>query len=460
VKEYDLIVIGAGAGTKISTPAARLGKKVAIIEQEAVGGTCLNRGCIPSKMLIHPANVLTHYRSLTKHYITPGQEAVDFASLVNRINEAIDHESDSAEVSYDSISTLDLYKGEAQFIDNHSVRVQEEVLTAPVIVIAVGSRPSIPPIPGLADTPFMTSKEALRNTTLPKKLIVIGGGYIGTELGHAYQSYGTETVFFVRDCYLSREDKDVRTSFMEEFTKSHKTHFGTSNLAVTYEEGVFTVTGTSETGETISETADALLVATGVASNTDTLGLNNTDIKLTNRGFVAVNDQLKSTVEGVYAIGESAGKFFFRHSANFEGEYLFNHLFGSQEDAREPIKYPPMPHAVFSSPEIAAIGPTEEELKEAGVPYVVGRNEYQHSAQGMARLPEVGFVKLLFHKETQELLAAHIIGEEASIMIHQLIQAMHHKATLDDILAVIYIHPTLPEVVRNAARKAKTLLTE
>jgi mycothione reductase len=454
MKQYDLIVIGAGGGTKVASPAARLGNKVAIIEKEDLGGTCLNRGCIPSKMLIHPANVLTHSQDLKKYAIEQtGEFIVDFEALVNRVTETIQKESAGIAQTYQDIENLDYYAGTATFKDNHTIAVNGEELTAPKIVIATGSRPFIPPIPGLENTPFMTSREALRPKKQPKKLLVIGGGYIATELGHMYSALGSETVFFVRDCYLSREDETIQKAFQAAFTEKHPTHFGVRGLAVSYENETFTVTGTDGNGTKVTETGDALFVATGVVPNTDSLGLENTDITLNPRGYIEVSDYLETATPGVYAMGDVIGNYLFRHSANFEGEYLLGQLFQQHQPA--PIAYPPMPHAVFSYPEIGGVGSTEAELQADNVNYLAVTHKYEQSAQGMARLPDHGIVKLLFNRDTKKLLGAHILGEEAATMAHQLILGITLGATSEDLLRMIYIHPALPEIVRNAVRKAE-----
>jgi dihydrolipoamide dehydrogenase len=197
-------------------------------------------------------------------------------------------------------------------------------------------------------------------------------------------------------------------------------------------------------------------VAAGVVPNTDTLGLENTDIKVNDHGFIQVDDCLRTTAEGVYALGDCIGRYLFRHSVNFEGEYLFRTLF--VEKRTEPIRYPPVPHAIFTHPQIASVGKTEDQLKEEGIDYVAGVNPYEKSAMGMARLSDHGFVKILIDRKTQKILGGHIIGEEASDMIHMIIALMTKDGTLDDLLNMIYIHPALPEIVRNAARKAREIL--
>lgn len=445
MKTYDLIVIGGGGGLNLASAAAASGYKAAIIEKEKLGGTCLNRGCIPSKMLIHPANVAEAIRSAGKFGFLTGKLHIKFSRLVKRISHTVDEESASIKPNYD------FYQGEAKFLSNKFVQVGGQQLTAKHIVIAAGARPFIPPIPGLQGTPYMTSREALRNMKLPKRLLVIGGGYIGCELGHAYGSFGSEVHFIVRGEFLQREDGDVKKEFTRVFSKWHTAHYGTVSK-VAYHNKTFTLTVQQNGGLKKQVTGDALLVATGIRPNSDLLGLENTTIKTNTDGFIAVNPYLETSVPGVYAIGDIVGRYMFRHSVNFEAEYLARDLF--VEKKRKPLRYPPMPHVIFTLPEIGAVGKTEEELKQEKKDYVVGWEEYKNRAQGLARLSDHGFVKLLADKKSRKVLGAHILGEEAGTMIHQLVLAMTLNATIDDLAKMITVHPALPEVIASAVDDA------
>lgn len=456
-KNYDVIVIGSGGGSKITRPAANLGLKVAIIEKGALGGTCLNHGCIPSKMLIHPADIASHLKDADKFSLEINQKfGVRFEELITRVTNTIAKDSNSIAPAYAKHPNIDLYPHTAKFISNNVIEVNGEQLHGDKIFIAVGARASIPNIPGLAGTPYFTYKEALRNTTQPKKMIVLGGGYIAVELGYFYAALGTDVTFLVRSTMAKGEDRDVQQEFQETFCKKHDVRLGITPTNIAHDGTEFTVNFTCPKEGNVSMKADALFIATGVTSNADTLALENTDIKVDSNGWIQVDDHLQTAVENVYAFGDVIGRYLFRHNANFEGEYLFQNVF--DEMFPEPINYPPMPHAIFSNPQVAGVGETEQELEEMGISYVVGLNPYKSSAMGMALLSESGFCKLLFHRDSKKLLGAHIIGEEASNMIHMCIAYMNMGGTLDDMLRTIYIHPALPEIVRNAARKAQAQL--
>lgn len=463
MKNYDLIIIGTGGGTKLR-PAANLGKKVAIIEKEDLGGTCLNRGCIPSKMLIYPSDLITHWMEDKSEFFikSSGDYSVDFAALVERTTATVVKDSKSIEPGYQSHPNVDLYYGHARFVDTKVVEVNGEQMTAEKIYIATGSRPRIPNIPGLEGTPYMTSREALRNTELPKKMIVIGGGYIAVELGHFYGAMGTEMHFLVRSGMISAEDKDVRAAFTEDFSKRYNVHLKTFPTQVEYRDEIFYVTVTDEAGQESVMEADSLFVTTGIVPNSDDLGLEHTAIETNQQGNIVVNDHLETAESGVYALGDVVGNYYFRHSVNFEGEYLLGQHYLSQP--KSAIKYPPVPHAIFSYPQVAGVGVTEDELikagKVAGTDYVTATNEYKKSAMGMAMRPRVGFVKLIADKSSRKLIGAHIIGDKSSDIIHMLIAYMTMEATVDDLLEMIYIHPALSEVIRNAARKLVVELSQ
>lgn len=453
-QDFDVIIIGTGGGTKLR-PASALGKKVAVIEKDDLGGTCLNRGCIPSKMLIYPADTLSHLKEMEKFGVKfNGDFTVDWRSLVERVTATVAHDSASIEPMYEKDPNVTLFKGHGRFVENKVVEVNGERLRGEKIYIATGSRPTIPDIPGLAGTPYMTSAEALRRLDMPKSLIVIGGGYIAVELGHFYSAMGVETDFVVRSGMLKAEDKDIRAEFERDFTAKHRVHMPAQMISVAY-DGEFTVTIEAD-GERKILKAEALLVAVGVTPNSDDLGLDKTDIRVNKDGFIAVDDYLETGVDGVYALGDVIGRYLFRHSVNFEGEYLFNQHFKGA--ARSPIVYSPVPHAVFSMPQVAGVGVTEDELltegQEEGVDYIVAKHAYKDSGMGMAMLPDVGMVKLIFEKSTRKLIGAHIVGEKASDIVHMLILAMTMGARIEDLLKMIYIHPALAEVVRNAVRKA------
>jgi len=458
MKHFDVLVIGTGAGTKLIRPIADLGFKVAAVEKSALGGTCLNRGCIPSKMLIHTADVVSEIKEAHKFEIDiKGDISFRFKELIDRVSSTVDADSASIKPVYDKHPNITLFQSEASFISPHIVKVGPETIQADKIFIATGTRPLIPEIPGLKDTPFITSNEALRASTLPKKLIIIGGGFIALELGYFYASLGTEVTFIVRTKMLKNEDPDVVSVFESMFSKYHHVLLGHQPIFVSYDNNTFDVMTQDQNRKRHVVQADTLLVATGVSPNTDMLNLHEVGIKTNEKGYIQVDSFLKTSQPNIWAFGDVIGRYFFRHSANFEAEYLMRSLY--EEKVETPIVYPFMPYAVFTNPQVARLGYTETELKEKEIDFVVGMNPYKSSAMGMALRSESEFVKVLIHRQNKKLLGAHIVGREAATLIHMLIAFQKMNATLDQMLDVIYIHPAMPEIVRNALRKAKAALS-
>ena len=242
MKHYDVLVVGSGGGTKLVRPVAKLGKNVALVEKGPLGGTCLNRGCIPSKMLIQSAHLASLMRDSERFEIyLKGGFTVDFPHLVNRVSTTVDNESKSIAPLYEQETNIDYYPHAASFVDEMTLQVGDETISADKIFLAVGARATVPNIPGLEETPFMTYSQALRNMTQPEKLIVIGGGYIATELGYFYAALGTQTEFLVRSKFLRPEDDDVREAFQEAFAKQVTLRIKCDFKEVKYVNGVFSV---------------------------------------------------------------------------------------------------------------------------------------------------------------------------------------------------------------------------
>jgi dihydrolipoamide dehydrogenase len=268
------------------------------------------------------------------------------------------------------------------------------------------------------------------------------------ELGHYFAALGTSVTFVVRSGLVPSEDRDIRAEFERVFKDRHTVYDYTAVESVeSATEGVCVTV--QHQGATHRLVADQLLVAAGTVPETDHLGLENTDIQCCPKGFIQTDDHARTTVKGVVALGDVRGQYFFRHTANFEGEYVFQrHVAGTQTG---PMRYPPVPHAIFTDPQVAGVGLCEPN-DASGL--IIGVNTYQDSAMGMALRSEHGFVKVLFDRTSLRLVGAHIIGPEAATMIHTCMAFLHMKATLSDMAGLMYIHPALPEVIRNAVRNA------
>jgi dihydrolipoamide dehydrogenase len=447
-ESFDLIVIGAGSGLEISSQAAEAGWKVAVVEQGAFGGTCLNRGCIPSKMYIHVADVMRSIQDAGKLGIRAKATGVDWKAMVKRVTGMVDADAKEIEEGNKSAKNITVFKTTAKFVGHKRLQVGDRVITAANIVIAAGTRPSIPPIPGLDKVDFITSDEALRLPKQPKSMIFIGGGYIACELAHFFGTLGTKVTVVQRSgVLLGREDREVATKFTEVFSKRFDVRLNTATNRV-FRKGKLLAVEIEKDGRKSVITAEQLLVATGRKPNTDLLDVAASGVALDKNGFVQTDGFMRASVPGIWAIGDIAGKWQFKHAANLEAEYCGHNILHPKDMV--PIDYAAMPHAVFSSPQLASVGHTEEELIEAKRPYQKGVYAYKDTGYGAAMMEEDGFVKVLVYPGSREILGCHIIGPHASMLIHEVVVAMKAKLGADGITQAIHVHPALSEVVQRA----------
>jgi len=452
--EFDLIVIGSGSGLDVALAVAESGQSVTIVEKGPLGGTCLNRGCIPSKMLIHSADVMETISTAEQFGIKVKGYEVDFASIVKRVTDDVDHESAEIEKSLRGSKNPVLFKDKCRFVDHKTLQVGGETIKADKILIAAGSRAKIPNIKGLKESGYITSDEALRLRVQPRVLTILGGGYIAAELAHFFGSLGTEINIVQRGKLLvPNEDEEMSKMFTHLWSHKYNILTGYEPVAVSKQGSTFEVTVESveKRGETKSIRSDQLLVATGRIPNSDLLDLVKTGVKTDGKGNVAVDQFLETSVKGIFALGDVIGRYPFKHAANYEAQYAYENIMDSEN--KVPVDYTTMPHAVFTSPQIAGVGKTEQQLKAEKAEYLVGGYSYYNTGMGKAIEDQTGFVKLLVDKKTQKILGCHIMGTDASTLIHEVLVAMKSgDGTIRSITGVVHIHPALSEVVKKAAQ--------
>ena len=460
--EFDFLVIGSGSGLDVANVAANQGQSVAVVEKGPLGGTCLNRGCIPSKLLLYHADVLETIERADEFDIDAEVNDVDFEHIVRKVNEEVQADADSIRRGLRSSDRHTLYEGEARFVDDHEVEISGGEddgarIRADTVLIAAGTRPAIPPIDGIDGVDYLTSREALQLETPPEHLVVVGGGYIAAELGHFFETFGSDvTVVGRRPNLLPNADSEVAEAFTNQFAERADVYAGYEATSVSQADGEVTLeareyeygegAGVVEGGESVSVTGDALLVAAGRTPNTDTLNLDATGVRTDDRGFVVTDDYLETDAEDVWALGDIVGEYLLKHSANHEARAVARNIFGSDP---EPVDYTAMPFAVFGSPEVAGVGATEAELREAGREYATNTYDFADIARGDAMHAD-GFVKVLVDLDG-EILGCHVIGPDASTLIQEIVVAMKAgSGTVRDIRESIHVHPALPEVVQRA----------
>lgn len=453
VKKFDLIVIGSGAGLDVASAAAQTGMKVAIVEKSRMGGTCLNRGCIPSKLLIHSADIAEVIKTAHVFGIQVERFTIDFRKIVDRVNSIIDSDSDDIRKGFNRSENPKLFPLDCTFVDEKTLLVGGDKITSNIILIAAGTRPAIPKIKGLERTNYLTSDEALRLPRQPKVLTIIGGGFIAAELGHFFGSLGTKINIIQKHKYLiHNEDYEISKKFTEIFSSKYNVCLQCIPERVTKKNGKFVVSVKRfRSTKYLEIESDQLLLATGRVPNSDTLNLSNTGVIVNEDGYINVDKNLETNVNGIFALGDIIGRYQFRHSANLEAQYAFYNILNYKK--KIPVDYRAIPRAIFSSPQMAGVGYTEQELKQSGKKeYVKSIYRYIDTAMGKALEEKEGFVKLLVSKENRKILGCHIIGSQASILIHEVLVAIKSgDGTIDNIAKTVHVHPALSEVIVRAA---------
>lgn len=447
MEKFDLVVIGAGSGLNISSAASDRGMKVAVLERGPMGGTCLNRGCIPSKIIIHSADVAEIIGKSELFGIASRISSVDFGKITSRASKIVDEEAKQIKQALLEDKNTTLYHMGGKFIGERTIQAGNETIKGEKAVIAAGTRPLIPPIEGLKDVDYMTSDGALRLTKQPRTMTILGGGYIAAELAHFYGSLGTEVSIIQKEpAMVHLEDEEVARKFTEIFGKKHNVHLNFEAKKVYKKAGKFVVEAHGRR-EKIKVLSEKLMVAAGRVPNSDALGLENTGVEVNEKNYVVTNDYLETTAKNIWALGDIAGKYFFKHSANLEAEYVYNNAVLGK---REKVDYSAMPHAIFSSPQVAGVGLREQDLIAKKIDCAVGRYRYISSGMGLALQDKEGFVKIFADKKTRKILGCHILGTDASTVIHEVLVAMKNGLTADAIQDTIHIHPALSEVVQRA----------
>jgi dihydrolipoamide dehydrogenase len=345
--------------------------------------------------------------------------------------------------------------------------VDGQIIKAPKILLATGTRPSIPNINGLKDSNYVTSDQALRLEKQPKTLTIIGGGYIAAELAHFFGALGsTINIIQRRNLLIPSEDEDISRKFTEVYSQKYNILLGYNTESVRKKNELYHVIARQDnTGRSVEIVSDQILIATGRIPNSDTLDLDKSGIRTNQEGFIEVDEKLETNVKGIFALGDTVGKYPFRHSANWEAQYAFNNIMTTENGKKLAVDYSVIPHAIFSSPQVAAVGYTEQELKrkegEGGreIDYVKSIYPFINTAMGQAIEDKDGFVKFLVERKTRRILGCHIIGTDASVLIHEVLVAMkagvgggrESNNTLGNILKTVHIHPALSEVISGAA---------
>jgi dihydrolipoamide dehydrogenase len=459
--QYDVVVIGSGPGGYVGAiRCAQLGLKTAVIEKyKTFGGTCLNVGCIPSKALLDSSE---HFHNAAHTFGTHGIDLkdlkVNMPQMIARKNDVV--AQNTAGITYlFKKNKIDAFEGVGSFVDKNTIKITKadgssENITAKNVIIASGSKPTVLPFIKIDKKRIITSTEALNLTEVPKTMVVIGGGVIGLELGSVYARLGTKvsvvefmpSIIGTMDAGLGKElQRVLKKSLGMEFYTNHKV------TGATAKGKTVTVTADNAKGEQIKLEADYCIVAVGRVAYTAGLGLENIGIQTEERGNkIPVNEHLETSVPGVYAIGDVIKGAMLAHKAEDEGVYVAERLAGQKPH----INYNLIPGVVYTWPEVASVGYTEEQLKEKGIQYKAGSFPFKASGRAKASMDTDGFVKVLADAKTDEILGVHMIGPRAADMIAEAVVAMEFRASAEDIARICHAHPTYTEALKEAAMAA------
>ncbi|WP_298955899.1 MULTISPECIES: dihydrolipoyl dehydrogenase [unclassified Nonlabens] len=455
---YDVAIIGSGPGGYVAAiRCAQLGMKTAIIEKyNTLGGTCLNVGCIPSKALLDSSH---HYDDAMKHFSDhgieiPGDIKINFEKMIARKKKVVDQTCDGVQFLMKK-NEIDVFTGMGSFVDATHIKIDGETsqtIEAKHTIIATGSKPATLPFITLDKERVITSTEALVLKEIPKHMIVIGGGVIGLELGQVYKRLGAEvTVIEYADRITPAMDKVLSKELMK-VLKKQKIKFNLSHAVNKVERNgdTVTVTAKNKKGEEVTFEGDYCLVSVGRRPYTDKLNATAAGVKINERGQVEVNEHLQTNVSNIYAIGDVVRGTMLAHKAEEEGTFVAETIAGQKPH----INYNLIPNVVYTWPEVASVGKTEEELKEAGVEYKAGSFPMRALGRSRASGDIDGLVKILADKTTDEVLGVHMIGARAADLIAEGVTAMEFRASAEDIARMSHAHPTYSEAVKEAALAA------
>jgi mycothione reductase len=445
MKTYDVIVVGSGSGGEIVDAAVSHGKMVAWVDKGPLGGTCLNVGCIPSKILIHPADRIMEILEAKKLGITAEIKNIDFQAIMQRVQPPIQESHKAMEHGISHAESLDYYKDVGHFIEDYTLQVSGKEIKGEKIFLGSGARPLIPPIKGLDSISYLTNENVFTLKEKPESMVIIGGGYIAVEFAHFFSAVGTKVTMFQRgNRLIPNAEPEITELLKKQLEKRMQIYLNTEVLEIQKQGPTLTVKGKdSVSGEDITASAGQIFVAAGRKSNADLLKVENTGVHTDAQGYIQANEYLETSKENIWAFGDAIGKAMFKHVANEEAVVAWRNAF---HEKKTKMDYQVIPYAVFTYPEIAAVGMTEAEAKKHHE-ILVGSARYADVAKGDAMMEYDGFAKAIFDKQTGKILGFHIIGPYAPMLIQEVINGMALGGNIAFISHGMHIHPALPELI-------------
>ena len=461
MKEYDLISIGTGSAMNIVGVIIQKNPqmKVAVIDKDKPGGICLTRGCIPSKMLLYPAELVRTIGRAGELGIDVNIRKVDFRGVMERMRTLIYKDINMIRQGLSHSENIDYYPSVAEFISPYTLKIGDATITSKMIFLCTGSKPIIPPIKGLDEVGYLTSDTVLTMNQLPRSLAIVGGGYIAAEYGHFFSGMGSKVTIIGRNPQFLKQEETEVSALAKKALEKHMAIL--TNHEVREAEKTSTgkkrlIAVSRENGERVVIAADEILIATGRGPNTDVLHAERGGIKTDKRGWIIVDEYLETSQPNIWAFGDANGRHLFKHVANYESLVVY---YNAVLNRKMKVDYHAIPHAVFTYPEIGSVGLKEKEAigKYGEDNVLIGMYRYENTAKGEAMGVEEYFVKVIVEKETMKILGAHIIGPYASVLIQEIVNLMYTpEQSAEPIINGMHIHPALNEVVERAFRSLMT----
>jgi dihydrolipoamide dehydrogenase len=455
VKSFDLIVIGTGSAMDIVDALLQRNPNmsIAVIDRDEPGGICLTRGCIPSKILLYPAELVRTIEKAKELGIEVDIKTKHFGDIMGRMRSLTSKEIDDIRKGLTHTSNIVYYPTTAEFTAPYTMKAGSDVITGRTILLCTGSKPLIPSVKGLEETGYLTSDTILNVSDLPESTAIIGGGYIAAEYGHFLASMGSKVTILGRNSqFLPHEEPEVSALARRELQKHMRilTNHEVREAETVKADQKRLIAVNRANGETVEVTVSEIMVAAGRASNADVLKPEFGGIKTDKDGWIVVDDYLQTSQRNVWALGDADGRYQFKHKANYEALVVFSNAFLNK---RMKVDLHAVPHAVFTYPEIASVGLGEREaLERHGRDKVlIGIHRYEDTAKGEAMAVKDYFVKAIVEKGTNRILGAHIIGPQASILIQEVVDLMNTpEQSAAPLIYGMHIHPALSEVVQKA----------
>ncbi len=455
MENYDLMVIGTGSAMNYINPIIDSNPeiKIAVIDKDEPGGICLTKGCIPSKILLYPAELIRELGTASLFGIKAEIRDIDFIAIIERMRRITRENIEAVLEGVTGNPNIDYYHESAEFTSPYTLKVGDKKLYSKMIFLCTGSKPAIPPIKGLEAAGYLTSDTVLQLNECPRSLAILGGSYIAAEYGHFFSAMGAEVTVIGRNpLFLPQEEPEISKLARMKMSEYMKILTNYEAIEVRKEDNrqKTVIAKEKNSGDEVKITVDEILVATGRAQNTDILHLERGEIKTDIQGWILVNEYLETSQPNVWAFGDATGNYQLKHVGSYESRIVYLNAI-----LKEKVKtdYHAVPHAVFSYPEIAGVGMGEKEAVEKyGVDRVsIGLKFFEDTAKGIALEIKDYFVKVILNVESKQILGAHIIGPHASVLLHQIIPLMYTESrSMEPIMRIMDIHPSLSEVVTQA----------